>query len=233
MYRPFASSRHHILLFFLGSYLPSVFPAKWADYPECARAILNEYATLSCSSSSENSTVNQEPNANACLCPNTAFITDFAQSTYMDCGCDTLEETAATFVFNCNGSGTPSAYSEPWIVSLGSNQTQGCVVNQSTTSIPTTSPTQTTSRNPDQTREPTTSGLITSDKIAVGVGVPSGVFALILVVLEIAGRLKKKPNIVPTHHVHNVIIWAVGRDPVYHASHPLRQLTSPSRRIYT
>src|SRR6202034_4352588 len=117
-----------------------------------------------------------------------------AQSTYMDCGCDTLEETAATFVFNCNGSGTPSAYSEPWIVSLGSNQTQGCVVNQSTTSIPTTSPTQTTSRNPDQTREPTTSGLITSDKIAVGVGVPSGVFALILVVLEIAGRLKKKPN---------------------------------------
>jgi hypothetical protein len=197
MYRPFASSRHHILLFLLGSYLPSVFPAKWADYPECARAILNEYATLSCSSSSENSTVNQEPNANTCLCPNTAFITDFAQSTYMDCGCDALEETAATFVLNCNGSGTLSAYSEPWIVSLGSNQTQGCVANQSTTGVPTTSPTQTTSRNPDQTREPTTSGLIISNKIAVGIGVPSGVFSLILAVLENRWQVEKEAQYRP------------------------------------
>ncbi|KAM7211759.1 hypothetical protein V8F06_012861 [Rhypophila decipiens] len=156
----------------------------WSNFPYNSRSCLNHYTELSsCDRSNARAW-------NYCLCNNyESWITNVAACVNKEAP-DDLETVYVDIVAVCAGTGTPTLFSlDDFMAAAAAG------VDTSTTLSTTTSSTGTAESPPKHTQTDTTGitptptnekeksdgdgGLTTSDKIAIGLGIPAGFFGVI------------------------------------------------------
>ncbi|KAM7211761.1 hypothetical protein V8F06_012863 [Rhypophila decipiens] len=151
----------------------------WKDFPYDSRECLNKYSELS-------SCDRSNPTAwNYCLCNNYENWIANVAACVNEQAPDDLVTVYDNIVAVCRGTGTPTLFSLDDFMAAAAAGTNTASVKTTSTTPSTGSSeappkqTETQTSTPEKESSGGDGGLTTSDKIAIGLGVPAGVFGVI------------------------------------------------------